>query len=489
MRSYGPLICLLPLLLTGCALHSETREKQSVAARDAWKKVDLAGQLSAARKAEAQVLIDQLRTEEEIQRARRDALARAMSYGGTVKDKLLTPIEAELKKAIAPHGGRQPVDIAAEWLEKQDVQAKAIKGLEKYALEFRRAGLEMPACASVNDGSAAASVEAWIKAHPLYAEAIGATWLALGSECANPDLSVADKAELPPGALKTQLERMQAASRTLAAVRTASLNQRNAFRAAAKVHADELANIEKNPHAGAERLEKAKEKLEQAISAISKLDKVGADAFADKLLATARVESLNKLLSSPHLGNFVTLADDVKAAQANGDKARLAPLVVAKNLEGVKAAAAERDVALHLRREQLLQEQWKWQAAQLDALVKAHQFASKGAPGRDLAQLLRPQQMEGKEAQTKADAWKAASLYLDAEGRLKAEIRKIDYQLLALEHERALSYAESNIGQWNALISSVIDQQVEYGAAGVRPSDLAALANALALLWIGAGVN
>jgi hypothetical protein len=80
-------------------------------------------------------------------------------------------------------------------------------------------------------------------------------------------------------------------------------------------------------------------------------------------------------------------------------------------------------------------------------------------------------------------------MYLDTEGRMTAEINKIDYQLRALEHEKALSYAESSISQWNSLIYSVIEQQVEYGAAGIRQADITALINSLALLWIGVGVN
>jgi hypothetical protein len=81
------------------------------------------------------------------------------------------------------------------------------------------------------------------------------------------------------------------------------------------------------------------------------------------------------------------------------------------------------------------------------------------------------------------------ALYLDADSRLHAEIRKTNTRVRAMEHERALAAAESNVAQWNALITSGVGQLADFGASGIRPERITALINSLTLLWIGAGVN
>ncbi len=482
MLKHRTLVCLLPLLLTACALHSETREKQSIAAKDAWKKVDLESQLATARKAEAQILFEQLRTEDDIQRARRDALARGMAYGGTVGGKLLAPIDKELMRLFIPNDASRSLAEAEKWLLAREDQADARRAFDKFNLEFRRIGLEPPTCENVKSGTPQEPVAAWdgiVKA------------------CRNEKLNAADSYPLPEsGALKKQHDLIVAAAGELAKAKSASLEQRNVYRAAVKAYDEESAKLERNPSSGMDRLNEARDKVGKAMKALEAIEKAGGDAFASKVMAEARLDMLNKQLASPHLAAGVEVVDGARVALADAKKPRLAPLVVAKNLETVKADAAKRDADIQLRKEQLLRDQLKWMTAKVRALVDARTFAAKADANADLASMLRPQdpaQLKEKERkpvlQTKANVWKAAAIYLDSEGRMTAEINKIDYQLRALEHEKALSYAESSIGQWNTLIVSVIEQQVEYGAAGIRQADITALINSLALLWIGVGVN
>jgi len=63
------------------------------------------------------------------------------------------------------------------------------------------------------------------------------------------------------------------------------------------------------------------------------------------------------------------------------------------------------------------------------------------------------------------------------------------FQRSAIGYERALSYAESNVTQWNTRITASVDQMAEFGAAGIKKEDVIALVNSLTLLWIGVGVN
>ena len=92
-------------------------------------------------------------------------------------------------------------------------------------------------------------------------------------------------------------------------------------------------------------------------------------------------------------------------------------------------------------------------------------------------------------AEGKSRVLKAASLYLDSRGRLVAAANRTEYQIIALENEQSLAYAEGNIAQWNTLISSVVGQMNDFGDSGIKTENVAALINSLALLWIGKGVN
>jgi hypothetical protein len=85
--------------------------------------------------------------------------------------------------------------------------------------------------------------------------------------------------------------------------------------------------------------------------------------------------------------------------------------------------------------------------------------------------------------------WRATAYFLDATGRLSADAGKLDYRLLALEHERALAYSESSILQWRTLIDSNVAQMVEFGASGIKAEHVTALLNSASLLAIAIGTN
>jgi hypothetical protein len=80
--------------------------------------------------------------------------------------------------------------------------------------------------------------------------------------------------------------------------------------------------------------------------------------------------------------------------------------------------------------------------------------------------------------------WRSTALFLDAEGRLRAEGGKAFYRISALEHEQVLTYAESGLNQWKALIDPSVELIAAYSAAGVKLTDITGVLNSVTLLWI-----
>lgn len=496
-------------------MYSETRHKQATAAKEAWKKVDLAGQLTAARQDEAALLAEQLRTEEALKRASRDSIALAMLLGGPIEKTLFKGIQEDLHSLIgidwekAKDAGKAVTLLAA--LDEQVLEESDLKMVEN---EFTRFGLEMPACASLLDGTADQSLNAWIQAHPGgEGEFIEAAWINAEMSCKFLAEATADVAKALDGSLKGTMLKIDAASKSLENIQKAGVDQRNRYRTAAKELDTALQQLEENPSGARDKVDAALGRMKTVINGFDRLP----DAFSSKFISEARIKSLNDLVATVEksretgkvpddatiaakvLTQFPDLLGRAKVALADAQKPRLAPLVLMKNLEMVKADVAARDVESQLAKERLLREKFRWELERLRAVRDAYGFLKKNCDdclSWNLSEALQPvddRQLAGKDGkrlvEAKANALKAASLYLDSKGRLAASASKIQYQINALEYERALAHAEGNIAQWNTLISSVIDQMSDFGDTGIKKEDVAAFVTGAAMLWIGKGVN
>lgn len=191
------------------------------------------------------------------------------------------------------------------------------------------------------------------------------------------------------------------------------------------------------------------------------------------------------------LAVFPDLRDKARAALRDLERPNLVPLAVQKNIELAKLEGAQRSI--DLRRQVVAERQA--QVAALDAQVEALDEAKgpfmdpavRDLMNKPLLEVMNEKGDKGLDARIKL--WRSTTRYLDSEGRLRAEAGKAPYRISALEHERVLTLAESNINQWKALIDPSIELMAGYGAAGLKSSDLIALFNSLTLLWIAVGVN
>jgi hypothetical protein len=511
LRAAAAAAAALPLLvaLSGCGtFYSETRDKQGSDAKEAWGKVDLASQVAVPRQNHAALLSKQLEVAESLAVGRRDQLARSMVTGGTVKQKLANPTRADLERLA------QSADRATQWLAALDDEAFARRSLEKFETEFKRAGLELPSCGAIETAEAAAAIDAWLAAHPTRVEVVRASRSGAIQACKDPRLTKADTVTL--GGSEIQLTRTAAnrAAADLRAKRAISLNARNEFRAAKAEYDRAAADAAGNAPGATEKVRAAAKKLEGLVG---RLADVG-DVFGVMFLSKEQKDSLDGLLSTvadtpagkapPADSSKAVLAlvlipelvDKAQKALADARKPDLVPFVLAKNLTQIRADAAARDVETQERRVLLLQQKSDRQTERLRALRDANDNLLSVQPSlldADVAEALAPVRetpastdAAGKRRlEDKIRLWKAAAFYLHAQAQLRAEVEKVDYQVNALEHERVLAYAESNIAQWNTLISSSVDQMAEFGASGIKKEDIVALINSLTLLWIGKGVN
>ena len=397
------------LQLQGCAMYSETRHKQAVAAKEAWEKVDLDGQLAAARRNEAALLAEQLQTEDELQRAGRDALALNMVLEGSVNDVLMNKIKGDLGGLLEGVGktatDAKLADNTLTALRRRFDLERRLKEIEN---EFARFGVEMPACSHIIDGSAAQALTEWIQVHQdIGGKAVNTGWTKAKSYCPNLAKENEALASSMDGSLKTSLANIDKASTALEASRQKSLALRNRYRAASAAYDAALKELEVNPTGGRDKVDRALADMQSIAKGLTGLQ----DAFSTKLIADARVDALNELVAAVKktretgqtpenanttariLSQFPELYDEAQTALADAQKPRLAHLVLMKNLEKVRAEAAARDVESQLLKERLLREKFSWEVERLRALRDGYKYLAlkcDGCLGWSFADALRP---------------------------------------------------------------------------------------------------
>jgi len=493
------LAALLPAFfsVTGCAVYSESRHKQGEAAKEAWKSVDIPGQLSAARKSEAALLAEQLKTEEALQKAKRDALIRSMVFDGTVTAQLKEPIAKQL---LALAGSPQ---VALAWAAALKKEERAKSNLHDAEIEFTRAGVDMPACS----GLVQQSFDDWAQAHAGAPAYLRAAWMSAVDECSGTALTAGSSFEFKAGALAITQKAVSDARGAIGGAKAASLAARNQVAKLSKEYSGELEKLSNDPARAHDKLKSIAKELGDALAKIEKLP----DPVSRQFVSEQRVKAIDATLASlagnvdskgesnatsAALASLAEWFDQSRVALADAKKPRLAAALLLRNLEQAKADAAAKDAQLQAMELQLLESKMNWQLEQLRSLSYGHQAlqaVSAETAAMQVRAALAPVESakaaSGKAFEDKTKVWKSAVSYLDANGRLAAEVNKTDIQRNALDHERAIAYAEGNIAQWNALISSTINQLAEYGDAGVRKEDITSLVNSIALLFIAKGVQ
>jgi len=503
--------------LAGCStLYSPTRDQQGQEAKAAWDQVDLAGQIETARANHAALLKQQLAVQDQLMAARRDQLARMLATSPK-------PVQAVLgdsvSAALVQLAGKPPATadsaaaaaLAAEaWWKARRDEVRAQDRLKDFEIEFRRFGLEMPPCAKLASDATRAALAEWVAANPqapmkpVIAQALQA--------CADPRMSASAGVAIDGDIAATRQAAVEA-RRLLDDKRALHVDERNRYLAAKAEYDAAAARLQVDPTKSHDEVQAEAQKLKELAALLSSFQ----DAFSVRFVSQEQQQSLAALLdtlaSTPAgqappadasraamaLVLLPDLLDQARRSLADARKPGLVPLLLAQDLAKIREDAAQRDIVVEQTRLELLDAKLEAQAQRarrlLDARIDLQKTttlagqtpfdALSPVPGRP-----RDSDAAGRrQLDDKVRLWKAAAFYLDAEGRLRAEAGKVDYQVNALAHERAISYAESNIALWNTLVTNAVDQAAAWGAAGIRKEDVVALLNSLTLLWIGMGVH
>jgi len=497
---YGGLLILAAFaasFFTGCAstdsftIYSATRDKQGQAAQKAYAEVDYAAQLTAARKNIKALLDEQLALADETWSIGRTATARYLAYSSTLKE-----YEAELNTR---HGVLVGNVDPAEIQKSLDAREKAEEKLEVLGTTFGQAGLPPPSCIALRrkGGLDAARKAAQEQADANKRDTLASGLPAAAEACATLAKPLPADGEL--GAARAQLETQQRGVE------------------AAQDKADGLKAAYDEVKAAYEKLAlkpddaKSKEAVSTAVEKLGKLVKgvdEAQDAFSTKLVAEERLATLNGFLTNYQdvaagkgvkdgnklaiaLALFPDIHDKAKKALVDVQQPNLLALAMQKNVEEARLDSARRDIAL---RQQLVAE-WQVRVASLQAQQAALAYAL-GPFKQTAVEVPRTKTLlevmtapDPKTLNLRTMLWGSTTSYLDAEGRLRAETSKSFYRISAIEHERVLTYAESNLNQWKVLIDPSVELLAAYGASGLKSSDIAAFLNSVMLLAIAIGVN
>jgi hypothetical protein len=262
----------------------------------------------------------------------------------------------------------------------------------------------------------------------------------------------------------------------------------------------------------AKKVDEAKVSLKEKVDKLSKLQ----TGVGREFVSSAKVEALNEFLTTYDdiragkgapvgsnrfaiaLALFPDIADQVEKAQREADKPRLLALVMAKQVEQAKLAAARRDVARTEAQIELQKQRLAVIHEQLEdlnsALLGLGDAKVGGLPDSQPLHILLQPLKEGQALtpdviNPRIKAWRPLAIYLRADVNLRAKQNKLQYQIIALAYEEPLIYAESGLQQWKALLDPSVELLGAYGAAGLKAKDVQDFLNTLALLWIAAKVN
>jgi len=512
------LLLAAPLLGSGgCALRSEARDKQGQELKASWAKVDSTALVTGHRKNVAALVEEQLKTEGELWQFYRTSLANDAVQRWSI---------LEFRERLAVRGSE--ISGNQDFVADVDAVALAQSKLEGAKQNFKLAGVAWPGCGATRPGDARDKFLASLSKLPTQkAEAARASLGLAVQDCK--DLEAAEtRLEMVQGGELSQAtqqlaeeERAEKQAKEELDAAVAEVKSANAeYEAASKALAGD-------PKSAAERVDNAKTRLINAVKKLSSLQ----TAVGQEFVSSTRLNGLNEFLETYDnvrvgkgaaegsnrlaiaLALFPDIRDQVEKANKDAQKPLLLPVLMIKKLEQTRLDAAQRNVArrqqiIALRKAQLdlLGQQARWIAAAkraVDAQVKSKAVQDADLLGLwlvplkaspfDIAGTDEKSRSERAQAQSallvKQELWRAVALYLYSEGQLRGDVSKMYYQISALAYEEPISYAESALLQWKALLDPSVELLVEYGASGLKLKDVQDFLNTLSLLYIAAEVK
>lgn len=500
-------VLLAILLLSGCGslrLHSDVRDKQGTAAKEAWGKVDLSAMIAAERANLKKLLDAELDTQDRLAAAIRNHDLKAMVEAKTLQEGLGDRLTARLEMLAGKPNSS--IDASTRIAASRKVSGGEADWQRRFdhTLETWTMLNVMPSsitCVDLGDSTQFGKIESAVEhANLLTRDLAESTLKKLRDLCQ----------ELKPnrygmiaGEIARAVERRNSDSAALTNAKLAAKSLRLTYKDALAAY-NSAANVaDKSPAAVA----KVGETLENLKKALNALD-AAQDAFSIQFLAKERLDSLDKFVTAvtqsstdgklPQGADKATIAfvllpqlvDDARKSLAEAKKPLAVPLLIRRNYEQLRLEAATREIAARetmVRLSKELVEILYEQAVQV-------WMAKNSFDVKNVAQALKPDMpmldaFEVKNPEAREALYSASARYLDAVNRLDARRYKLEYMRIAAQHELQLAYSEVNAKQWEALIGATVDQVASVSAGGIKAESVAAMLNTIGILWIGQGVN
>jgi hypothetical protein len=437
-----------------------------------------------------QLLAAEIDTQQKLATAIRDHESRAMVRSRSLADGLVQPID---KKLAALTGGANALPEA----RLRFAESQGFIDLQRRNLLDH--GLTPPECGSIAGGATPQYIKEWLATRsPRVRAMVVSTLGELGKECGK-NLSEAGIYSTLGGAIGSAWADYHREAVKLAADKAEMTGLQATYKQALGAYNESLAEAA-GPHITV-KVKAAASRVSETVEALKK----SSSPYAAKLLSEARLQALDALAQAvaeaqpgqplPQgasraqvaLTLLPQLADSAYAA-ADGKPPAMLPLVIRRNYEQLNLEAIQRDIAA---REKIV-------SLSHDLVVTLYREAGQLQIARDelaqpkvvaLHQLAFADAFGSTGTAERRALYSAAARYLDALNRLDAQRYALEYKRVAAYQEKNLAYAEINAKQWESLINTAVSQVAGYSASGIKPEELARLANSLGLLSIGIGVN
>lgn len=545
---------LLVALLCGCGgarLYSEVRDKQGIATKDAWSKVDLNSIVATDRDNLQKVLKSQLDTQDQVASAyktyRLRQILRAESASSkkcpppeecpSAKNGLFALISGELNEIL----GEANSDKAQKAL--LDKLADAIEAKTKYEASlysearvesgYGIMGYKIPTCDSIkSEGDAPDDIADYINKHPLGDDRSVKLRGLIEQQRKYCEQKRPDPfAAFTEGTLTKAIVQKVKDTEELATAERENAPLRDDYKAALKEYNDavkaaapsgaQVAAIAPDPTAASSSgkttcadapsstdtfAAKAGAAAHKLCVAVEALDKAK-DALSIQLLSKDRLDSLDKFVTTVteaetdgKLPNDASkgavayvllpkLVDDARDSLANAKKPLITPFLLRRDIEKLKLDGSTKEIEIRKTRVQ-------FSSAIVDALFAQASQLKRALEQKDHLGSLYTEKTAAEayssnkaKPEEKQALYMATALYLDAINRLWANKNKLEYQRISTFHEVSLAYAEVNLKQWNTLIGTSVDQVAESAGGGIKLESITALINTAGILYIGHGVN
>ncbi|MBT3067973.1 hypothetical protein [Rhodoferax sp. U11-2br] len=495
------------LVLSGCAFHSETREKQGKELTESYPKISYADKFKTIRANREKILAEQQALVDSLALTQRDALIRtlALSRDKTHTVKVMLAVLANDTGANELTGGLIASDLTVIRKALSTIRQAEGDINPSVPLAFAAARVPMPTCAQMlTDSPERKRAEEWARNNgssnagvafsPQIENYLGHCELIKSANESMSKVVLRGRIEQLSKAIKAE----EAALADLTALQKVARDDvKKYLEDSAPAQASDGSKIQKTAadiKSALAKLSAAQDAASVAYLSQTKIDSINAFidvVTGDKAVDASTVESSKvTLIASLFPDLWKTTQEELTAAKS----VDLTPYLIQKKLAQIALDSASRDIATRKARIKLLSDQ-KQLLTQLagDYLMLAERTAK--LPGTLLSQSMVsvldvPANKELTTKNTpslkeKYQVWDITIRYLDLTFRIRPKVDKLQLELDALESEIALGYSESSVMQWDALLGATSDQLALYSTTGVKDKQISDFVNAVLLLNIG----